>query len=336
MKFAAFFFSVILAMATTACMDSNRRMPAIGDTQAMDDAREEGQIRFERNTAYDGQVLSILGEDGGRPTLTTARNAVDAGEPYRPIMPGHSGWSWTLLNTAQNSTTYAYAAISWSNDDPTDYLAAGYWIHYPGYPPDYTMIEAAGFIDGPEIDPVSPPQLPIEGQANYRGLAGGSYRYLYGASWGNYLIGSYGIEEYAATVTLTADFSANTISGCIGCQGDIVIQRTHLHDLLGDHVRRLRAPPTDYELHLGAVSFNPDGTFELPEVTVMHPERTITQSEGFWGGGFSSIPDAAGNPRLVAGFSNARFEEADGSRGSFWGMFNGLSTTWLNGDGQEP
>ena len=101
-------------------------------------------------------------------------------------------------------------------------------------------------------------------------------------------------------------------------------------------MRELKALPTDYELHLGAVAFNPDGTFELPDVTVMHPERTITQSEGFWGGGFSNIPDSAGNPRLVAGFSDAEFEEADGSLGSFWGMFNGLSTSWLAGENEEP
>ena len=305
----------------------------MNDVQAIDDAQAEGRIRFERNTAYDGRVLSILGEDGGRPTLTTARNAVDAGEAFRPIMPGHSGWSWTLLNTAQDSTTYAYAVISWANDNPTDYLAAGYWIHYPSYPFDYTAIEAAGFIDGPEIDPASPPQLPMQGQATYSGFAGGSYRYLYGPSWGEALAGTYGIEEYAATVPLTADFSANTLNGC---QGEIAIQRTHLHNLLGDEVTRLEALPTDYELHLGTVSYNPDGTFELPDVTVVHPERAITQSEGFWGGAFSNIPDTAGDPRLIAGFSDAEFAEADGSRGSFWGMFSGLSTTWLSGGSKEP
>ena len=146
MKFAVFSFSVILALTTIACTGSGRRMP-------LPDELQEGRIRFERNTNYDGQVLSILGEDGGRPTLTTARNAVDAGEPFRPLMPGHSGWSWTLLNTAQNSTTYAYVVISWANDDPTDYLAAGYWIHFPSYPGQYATVEAAGFIDGPEIGP---------------------------------------------------------------------------------------------------------------------------------------------------------------------------------------
>jgi len=118
----------------------------------------------------------------------------------------------------------------------------------------------------------------MQGQATYSGFAGGSYRYLYGPSWGEALAGTYGIEEYAATVTLTADFSANTLNGCIGCQGEIAIQRTHLHNLLGDEVTRLEALPTDYELHLGSVSYNPDGTFELPDVTVVHPERTVSRS----------------------------------------------------------
>ena len=100
------FLSTALALSTTGCVGGaggggGVRMPVT------DDIQREGRIRFERNTSYDGQVLSILGEEGGRPTLTTARNAVDAGRWFRPLMPGHSGWSWTLVNTAQNSTTYA-------------------------------------------------------------------------------------------------------------------------------------------------------------------------------------------------------------------------------------
>ena len=331
MKPTALLFSIALALMTTACIGGgSSRMPL------SDDAQNEGRIRFERNTTYNGQVLTILGEEG-RPALTTARNAVDVGEPFRPAMPGHSGWSWTLLNTAQDSTTYAYAVISWDDDSPTDYLAAGYWIHFPSHPPGYATVEAAGFIDGPELDVSNPPQLPLQGQATYRGFAGGTYVYKYGESWGEELANTYDAEEYAATVTLTADFAANTLSGCIGCLGDIAIRRSHLQQLLGDEAQELAASPADYELHLGAVSFNPeDGTFENLDVTVMHPERTITQSEGFWGGGFSNIPDSAGNPRLVAGFSDAEFEEADGSLGSFWGMFNGLSTSWFAGQSQEP
>lgn len=335
MQSIAFLLSMALALTTTACVGAGNRVSPSNDVQP----QEEGQIRFIRNTTYDGRVLSldVVHQDESTTTLTTARNAVEVGEPVRPAMPAHAGWAWTLVNTAQDSTTYAYAAVSWANDDPTDYLAAGYWMHFPGHPPDPAMAEAAGFIDGPELDVSNPPHLPVQGQATYSGLAGGIYRYKYGDNWGAQLAGTFAVEGYAATVTLSADFSDNTLHGCIGCQGDIAIARSHLHLILGDRLRQLSALPTDYELHLDAVSFNPDdGTFEHPAVTVKHPERTVTQSEGFWGGQFSNLPDADGNPRLVAGFSDAGFEEADGSSGSFWGMFNGLSTSWLAGASAAP
>ena len=330
MKSVVFLFSIALALTTIACTGSSRIPPA-------DDVPHDGRIRFVRNTTYDGQVLTILGEDGGRPELTTARNALDRGRPSRPAMPGHSGWAWTLVNTAQDSTTYAYAGISWANDDPTDYLAAGYWLHYPSHPPDHATAQGAGFIDGPELDVSDPPRLPIQGQATYRGSAGGAYVYKYGESWGEELAGTYGLADYVGTVTLTADFAANTLGGCIGCQGDITLWHSQFRELLGGPAREIHALPTDYELYLGAVSFNTeDGTFEHTDVTVTHPERTITQSRGFWGGQFSNIPDSAGNPRLAAGFSHAEFEEADGSLGSFWGMFNGLSTSWLEEEASGP
>ena len=56
-----------------------------------------------------------------------------------------------------------------------------------------------------------------------------------------------------------------------------------------------------------------------------HPERTITDSEGDWGGALSSRQDTDGNPRLIAGFNSVHFEESDGSAGAFSGSFLGLS-----------
>lgn len=324
-------FSIVLALMTTACAGGGRSTVQ---------PPEEGQIRFERNTAYDGQVLSVklTHADESTTTLTTARNAVNNGKPFRPLMPAHSGWSWTLVNTAQDGTSYVYTKISWANDDPTDYLAAGYWLHYPGHPPDLSMVEVAGFIDGPELDVLAnPPRMPVQGQATYSGAAGGLYQYRYGDEWGEELVGTFGMDEYEAVATLTADFSDNTLRGCIGCEGNLIIRQGQLHQHLSDAVQPLAEPPTDYELHLGVAPFDPDnGTFEHPEVTVRHPERAIVQSQGFWGGGFSNIPDPAGNPRLVSGFSNALFEEADGSIGYFWGIFNGLSESWLAEAGQAP
>lgn len=60
-------------------------------------------------------------------------------------------------------------------------------------------------------------------------------------------------------------------------------------------------------------------------MTAEHPTRVVTQSEGFWGGAFSSRPDTDGNPRLAAGFSGVTFVESDGSEGAFFGSFLGLS-----------
>ena len=329
MKSALFLFSIVLALTMTACTGGGSRMPL----------SEEGRISFERNTTYDGQVLTveISHPDESSTTLTTARNAVDNGKPFRPLMPAHSGWAWALVNTAQDGTSYVYTKISWANDDPTDYLAAGYWLHYPSHPPDASTVEIAGFIDGPELDVIAnPPRLPVQGQAAYRGAAGGIYRYQYGEDWGE-LAGTLGMDEYEAIATLTADFSDGTLRGCIGCEGDITIRHGQLHQHLSDAVQPLAEPPTDYELHLGAASFYPDdGTFEHPDVTVKHPNRALTPLGGFWGGGFSNIPDPAGNPRLVAGFSSAAFEEADGSLGYFWGIFNGLSESWLAEESQAP
>ena len=124
---------------------------------------------------------------------------------------------------------------------------------------------------------------------------------------------------------ITADFTDATLSGRIGCEGDLFARRAHVGIFLGDEVRDVRSVAADYGLHLGATTFNPDGTFGHTDVEVRHTERTVTQSEGHWGGALSNRQDEDGNLRLVAGFTGARFEERDGRRGVFFGTFVGLS-----------
>ena len=84
--------------------------------------------------------------------------------------------------------------------------------------------------------------------------------------------------------------------------------------------------------------------FERDRVTLNHPDRTIVQTEGFWGGVFSSRQDTDGSPRLVVGFNGVSFVESDGSEGEFFGSFLGLSGPFgetgesgpLPGDGNCP
>ena len=221
----------------------------------------------------------------------------------------------------------AYALVSWNGDEPADYLMAGWWAQFPGqrYPElDFSESIQYGIVDGPEFDPAVPPELPLGGTATYVGQAGGLYEYTPGSGWSD-AEGARVLDEYEGTVTIEADFAAATLSGCIGCVGDLVTRRARFGIFLGDEVRDVRSVAADYELHLGAATFDQYGTFEHNGVEVRHPDRDVTPLAGFWGGGLSNVPDGDGNPRIVAGFSVAAFSEGDGSAGRFVGSFVALS-----------
>ncbi len=289
---------------------------------------DENTISFARNSEFSGPNLRVFLElkDGSRASVNTTDDAVGT-QPRPTIIPGHQARDWTFIKDVEKGTSVAYALVSWDPADSTDYLMAGWWAQFPGqHLPelDFSDSEQYGIVDGPEIDPANPPELPIEGQATYIGSSGGLYAYIPGTDWGDDE-GAHVLEEYEGTITLTADFANGTLSGCIGCVGDLVTRRAHFGIFLGDEVRDVQSVAAGYELHLGETPFEPDGTFTHSDVTVKHPERAITTSEGQWGGAFSSIPDQAGDPRLVAGFNAAEFTESDGSAGVFSGAFIALS-----------
>ena len=131
--------------------------------------------------------------------------------------------------------------------------------------------------------------------------------------------------EFSAPIELRANFPEATMTGCIGCTGDIEVETLHLWPAVAWRGPDPDALPTDYEVHLGPAPFNPDGTFSNSALSVRHPERSVTQTEGVWGGQFSNVPDRDGNPRRVVGFGGVRFDEADGSIGSFEGIFSALT-----------
>ena len=303
---------------------------------------DQGRIDFKRVTKFDGRVLDVevTRENGRTIRLNTARDSAYS-IPSLPLMPNHSGRSWTLFNAASDGATIVYALVNWDNDRQTDYLAAGWWLHFPGQQLSrrlpLSQAERGIFIDGPELDPSNPPHMPIEGGATYVAPTGGLYAYEYGSNWGA-LEGTTVFEEYVGIITLRADFSQKTIQGCIGCVGDISIRRSHLRTALGWRpTEPPEAAPTDYEVHFGVTPFQKNGAFESTDVTVTHPVRSVTQSGGHWGGQFSNRPDSAGNPRLVAGFTQGEFAEDDGGRGLLQGIFNALSEAYRNsGRNQGP
>ena len=317
MKPIAILPGLVLVLAASACTHHG------GSSTA-----EEDGIQFERNTEFSGPRLRVFVTlpDGTEVSVNTADDAVETRPGVTPI-PGHRARDWTFIKDADNGTSVAYALVSWDDDDPADYLMAGWWAQFPGqHLPDLSFTDSLQYsiVDGPEMDLSNPVELPLEGQATYVGQAGGLYVYVPGSDWGEDE-GARVIDEYEGAITITADFAGNTLSGCIGCTGDLVTRRARFGIFLGDEVRDVQAVATGYELHFGETLYKPDGTFEHDDVTVRHPERTVTQSEGYWGGTLSNVPDRAGNPRLVAGFSSADFEESDGSVGTFVGSFVSLS-----------
>ena len=288
-------------------------------------APEEEPIQFERNSQFSTQYLRVyLNLQDGRPLSMNTLDDVTSAESFETPIPGHRGQSWRFLKDEKHGTSLANAVVSWDPDDPADYLMAGWWAYYPDqHPPDLDPLDTEEYaiIDGPEIDPAHPPEVPVSGTASYAGRAGGVYTYVPGAT----------IEErhfvfdgWEGLATLSADFGNGTVSGCLGCAGDLTARPAVAPASRGD----VQHDISDYELHLLDQPFG-TGDFQGGGTEVRHPTRDISFSEGFWGGIFSNKPDAAGNPRLVAGFGGGYFEEADGSLGRLFGSFVGLSEDFL-------
>ena len=294
---------------------------------------------FRTETTFVDDVLSVdvRLDDGRTRTLNSVRHRERSWGLYlpRPLQPNHSSREWLLADNHHDGKVLLYTVVSWNDADPADYLAAGWWLVYPPDVPfrDFESATRGVFLDGPELDPAKPPDLPLNGTADYVGGAGGLYTYEYGRDWGE-LAGSSEYTEFQGPVVLTADFDGNRVTGCLGCLEPIdTAPGRHLFPVVPWQGPDPAALPTDYELHFAA-SLDAAGAFEGTEITVTHPERTITQMAGTWRGQFSNVADVDGNPRRVVGSSDVHFAEDDGSIGSFTGIFDALTPATLTpGDG---
>ena len=133
------------------------------------------------------------------------------------MQPNHSSREWLLAENHHDGKILAYAVVSWNDTDPADYLAAGWWLVYPPGVPYWMEDEATRgvFIDGPELDPTAPPELPTAGTATYVGAAGGLYAYRYGRAWGE-LADTTDLTEFTGPMALIADFDQSLLTGLPG------------------------------------------------------------------------------------------------------------------------
>ena len=289
-------------------------------------------------------TFTVTRQDGSSVVFDSATQSIPSIVQKRPLPPSpirrHHLRDWTLFDYSESGTSTAYVSVSWHNEDPTDYLAGGYWMHLKGdlATDSITGVDMGTFIDGPEFS--SAPDLPTMGTATYRGRAAGLYTYDYGPMWEQFdprlLNGLKETGEFSGVATLTADFAANTIHGCIGCVENLettgvisvnpAVNRTELYTNLS--FASIKFAPTP---------INQDGTFTGAdlEVVVGDPVLSplpftnvqgnfpVTDVQGSWGGRFSNRPasDGSGDPRLVAGTVGAQFSHQDGSHGVFVGNF---------------
>ena len=286
---------------------------------------EEPEITHGRFSEFNYPLARVyLPADDIPLSVNSADDAVEM-SPGKTVIPGHQARNYVFLKEEDGGTSVVYAVFNWNSDNPADYLMFGEWAWFADRKrADLSFEEPSIFliVDGPELDPRHPPEMPLSGTASYSGRASGLYSYDRSEDLRVR-------DEYEAMVTLTADFGAGTVAGCIGCDGEIVTRVSRLDIFRGRAEHEEPADLADYEFHLHALPYDSDGNTRFTDnATVKHPTRDITTTEGYWAGFFSNVPDDDGNPRLVTGFNDVTFEDENGEGGRLDGSFVAVSETY--------
>ena len=317
-----------LTQNTAAAAGNN--LPVFGSvTQSSNVGSVAGITGDVASVSFDGTDarLTVSRPDGSRMALNTETDTVTDSPGGLPGLPGQEGRSRGLVKYDGTSFSAGLVAVVWDGADPTDYLAGGYWMHYEGTPEleEITGAELGAFVDGPELS--GQPTLPNLGTASYHGSAGGLFATEYGtdagtsAMVGSVPAGSLAFGEFRSTIDLTADFTDMTISGCVGCGGNIQTEGFFIDGATGEGSDF--AAESQSDVHLGPAPISEDGSFRNHEARLESPGFTVTHTTGAWGGQFSSIPGPSGNPRLVAGTFGGTALTSGGTKTGFIGSYYG-------------
>ena len=280
-----------------------------------------------------GSVVQSTNRDGSG--VTTDAVSATLADDVLTVKIARQGASTLTIDTEDDvvgNNEATISAISVTRDVDVDataryVAAAGYWLHFEGdiRSLDITDAEMGAFVVGPEFSG-APPDLPSMGTARYRGDVTGFYGNSVGTDFAGMARGSTVMADFDGVATLTADFSEGTVSGCIGCEGGLSFQGVFRDGSTGE--------AEDFEessnasIRLGAIPIDTAaGTFRGEGVTVWNPDWPdtvrIVESEGRWGGRFSNIPEAGGDPRRIAGTFAWSGATAGGTRNTYFGAFLG-------------
>ncbi len=276
------------------------------------------------SSSFNGQRLTVgVSRHGKSPiSLDTVDEIYDSGTGGSIVgLSGRSGRTWSTLGVTDNRATLATIAVDWADDDVNDYLAGGYWLHVEG---DFTTgaitsVGIGAFVDGPEIDLSNPVAIPVQGTATYRGTGSGLYVGVYGNDVPGVAPGSAEVAEFTGIATLTADFQLRSIQGCVGCEGGLEASGIFEDGATGESYGF--EGTADYQIRLGSAQISTNGFFSRNHVWVTGTGLPLVDSSGAWGGRFSSIQDADGDPRLVAGTFGGGFTSRGGTQATYLGAF---------------
>ena len=286
-------------------------LPAFGSvTQSVNREGGSGISTDRASTTFDGDTFTLRVErqSGTDLVVTSDDPRVAFGAIEISPLPDHTYLGDGLLvDYDTDETTLTYVAVSWDNDDPTDYLAGGYWLHFSGdvLGSNFRADDAGAFVDGPEIDIANRPTMPTQGSATYRGVTEGLYA-SHDASSGENEIGLFNGD-----MELTANFLAGTIGGCIGCGRGVYLN--------------YEIAPSGYRVRLGRTNIEANGVYRGTSVTLEHPTIRIASTSGRWGGMFSNQSNSEGEPRLTAGTVGGQATTDDGSEAVFVGAYYGVA-----------
>ena len=322
-------------------------LPRFGSVTQSTNVGDDGITTDRARTSFNAasQRLRVTVTREGKDSLI-----LDSNDAFNDSSPGGYDDSdgsgvrvWETARGAGSGITASFIFVDWFTDDARSpalkntWRARGHWLHWAGQnllstAPTVADIEMGAFFDGlPYRSP--PARLPIRGTATYRGPANGFVALEYGTGVAGRPQGTVVVADWLGEATLTADFSDNSISGCIGCTGNIQL----VEWLAPDGVQlRPASTETSTRIHLGRTSVGADGTFRGATVTLSDPDagaHPLTLSSGAWGGKFSNILyPVTGLPTTVGGTVGGEATWSNGSTAAYVGTF--LSSASL--DGSRP
>lgn len=300
-------------------MAAANALPNFGSVTQSSNRGADGISTDAATAVFDGQNVQVTIErlDGSTFVLDTTAD-IFIKVPIVPAIAAHtSGFASYIGELTDTSFYLAYVGASWS--DTSDFLSGGYWMRADNLHSAPSSFEMGAFVDGPEISGAEP-VLPGAGTANYRGPAQGFYYHEYR---GNPSIpeGTQEIGEVAGTITLDVDFASSSIRGCVGCAHESQVSGVGVYPDGTTYV--FDDVSIGYQVIYGPTTIEADGSFRDSNVELVNHEHPVTSSSGSWGGQFSNIPDAAGDPRLVTGTAGGEYTHENGTHGVWIGAFLG-------------